>query len=468
MRSDFSTAGLCAAVWLAIVLAYPRPGKTANEFSERDRKTTMEILHWVQESVDKNYYDPMFRGVDMSARFREAEAKIQAAASYGDAIESVEWAVQGLNDSQTYLIPPPQPYDFNYGFDFQFYGDDCYITKVKSGSDAAKQGLKAGDKLLAINRRRLVRGEFEELRRSLYLIAPRAEMHLAILPRGEKSVKELTTHAEIHPLPARLDSDSTRDSGFNLNWKMRRAENEFRYARSRSYELDDVLVWKQPTFTNGVSAGFAPPEALPPLGVKAKSILEKSRKNRALVLDLRGNRGGQFTGLQWLVGGIFDHEVRICDVMSRGKLDLESAKAIGKYAFTGMLIVLVDSETSSEAEVFARLVQLEKRGFVIGDQTFGRMKITVPFFRQGFLVGSTQVAPRLAGETLEYGVMVSTGEVIMKDGKNLDGVGVTPDLKLLPTPEDLAAGRDPALSMAISLAGHKIDPEQAGELLARN
>jgi C-terminal processing protease CtpA/Prc len=74
----------------------------------------------------------------------------------------------------------------------------------------------------------------------------------------------------------------------------------------------------------------------------------------------------------------------------------------------------------------------------------------------------------LAGETLEYGVMVSTGEVIMKDGKNLDGVGVTPDLKLLPTPEDLAAGRDPALSMAISLAGHKIDPEQAGELLARN
>src|SRR5271156_4850023 len=166
MRSGLSTAALCATVWLAIVLACPGPARTANEFSDGDRKTTVEILHWVQESVDKNYYDPMFRGVDMSARFREAEAKIQAAASYGDAIESVEWAVQGLNDSQTYLIPPPQPYDFTHGFDFQFYGDDCYITKVKSGSDAAKQGLKAGDKLLAINRRRLVRSEFGEMRRS--------------------------------------------------------------------------------------------------------------------------------------------------------------------------------------------------------------------------------------------------------------------------------------------------------------
>lgn len=468
MRSGISTAALCAAVWLALVLAYPRPAWTGNELSDRDRKLPMEVLHWVQESVDKSYYDPMFRGMDMNARFRQAEAKIQAATSYGDAMESVQWALQGLHDSQTYLIPPPQPYEFNHGFDFQFYGNECFITKVKPGSDAEKQGLKAGDKLLAINQQRLVRSEFQELRRSLYLIAPRAEMHLTVVPMGEKSAKELTTRAEIHELPARLDSDSTRDSGFDLKWKLRKAQSEFYYARPRSYELGDVMVWKQPTFTNAVSLLVAPTEPLPPLGVKANSILEKSRKSRALVLDLRGNHGGRFTGLQWLVGGMFDHEVLICDVLSRGNRNPESAKAVGKHPFKGMLIVLVDSETSSEAEVFARFVQLEKRGFVIGDQTSGRMKITVPFFHQGFLAGSTRVAPRLAGETLEYGVMLSTGEVMMKDGKNLDRIGVTPDLKLLPTPEDLAAGRDPALSMAISLAGHKIDPEQAGELLARN
>ncbi len=467
MRSGFSTAALCAAVWFVIVLACALPGWTAHEFSDGDRKLPTEILDWVQGSVDKNYYDPTFRGVDMNARFRQAEAKIQAATSYGDAVASVEWALQGLNDSQTYLIPPPQPYEFNRGFDFQFYGNECFIAKVEFGSDADKQGLKAGDKLLAINQRRLVRSEIQELRRSLYLIAPRAEMHLTVLPMGEKSVKELTTRAKIQELPARLDSDSTRDRGFDLNWKLRKAQSEFYYARPRSYELGDVMIWKQPTFTNAVSL-VGSPEVLPPLGVKAKSILEKSRKSRALVLDLRGNHSGQFTGLQWLVGGMFDREVLICDVLSRGSRNPESAKTVGKYAFKGMLIVLVDSETSSEAEVFARLVQLEKRGFVIGDQTSGRLKLTVPFFRQGFLAGSTRVAPRMVGETLEYGVMVSTGEIMMKDGKNLDGIGVTPDLRLLPTAEDLAAGRDPALSMAISLAGHKIDPEQAGELLARN
>jgi C-terminal processing protease CtpA/Prc len=133
-----------------------------------------------------------------------------------------------------------------------------------------------------------------------------------------------------------------------------------------------------------------------------------------------------------------------------------------------MSTVLVDSEAVSEAEVFALVVQLEKRGIVSGDQTSGRIMVTVPFFRQGFLAGSARVAPRPAGDMLEYGEMASTGAVIMKDGKNLDGTGVMPDLKLLPTPEDLAAGRDPALSTAISLAGHKIDLQQAGELLTRN
>jgi hypothetical protein len=104
-------------------------------------------------------------------------------------------------------------------------------------------------------------------------------MHLTVLSRREKSVKELTTHAEIQQRPARLDDDSTRDSGFDVNWKLRKAQSEFRYARPRSYELGDVIVWKQPTFTNGVGMMVAPTEALPRLGITTPSILEKSRKN---------------------------------------------------------------------------------------------------------------------------------------------------------------------------------------------
>jgi hypothetical protein len=41
---------------------------------------------------------------------------------------------------------------------------------------------------------------------------------------------------------------------------------------------------------------------------------------------------------------------------------------------------------------------------------------------------------------------------------------VTPDELLLPTREDLAAGRDPALSRAATLAGASLDPKAAGAL----
>lgn len=55
----------------------------------------------------------------------------------------------------------------------------------------------------------------------------------------------------------------------------------------------------------------------------------------------------------------------------------------------------------------------------------------------------------------------------MTDGKSLERVGVSPDVALLPAPEDIAAGRDPVLARAIELAGGVLDPVGAGGLFPR-
>ena len=47
-------------------------------------------------------------------------------------------------------------------------------------------------------------------------------------------------------------------------------------------------------------------------------------------------------------------------------------------------------------------------------------------------------------------------------GRSLEHTGVVPDEALLPTAQDLAAGRDPVLSRAISLCGAETTPETAG------
>ena len=63
-----------------------------------------------------------------------------------------------------------------------------------------------------------------------------------------------------------------------------------------------------------------------------------------------------------------------------------------------------------------------------------------------------------------YGASITNADVIMKDGKSLEHVGVTPDELLLPTAADLAANRDPVLSHAAELVGLKLDSDAAGKL----
>jgi C-terminal processing protease CtpA/Prc len=63
-----------------------------------------------------------------------------------------------------------------------------------------------------------------------------------------------------------------------------------------------------------------------------------------------------------------------------------------------------------------------------------------------------------------YGASITNADVIMKDGKSIEHVGVTPDELLLPTAADLAASRDPVLSHAAELVGLKLDSGAAGKL----
>lgn len=129
------------------------------------------------------------------------------------------------------------------------------------------------------------------------------------------------------------------------------------------------------------------------------------------------------------------------------------AKRRGSRTFKGKLAVLVDSESASASELFAHLVQLEKRGTVIDDRTAGAVMRAKYYARK---MGLDTV--------IFYAMSITDADVIMSDGKSLESVGVTPDVLLLPTAADLAAQRDPLLAHAAQLVGIEIDPEEAGLL----
>jgi C-terminal processing protease CtpA/Prc len=134
----------------------------------------------------------------------------------------------------------------------------------------------------------------------------------------------------------------------------------------------------------------------------------------------------------------------------------KSVSAIGRHhdAFTGRFAVLIDSESASASEVLARVVQLEKRGFIVGDRSSGSVMEA--------RVYSHEVA---LDSPVSYAISVTDADLVMNNGKSLEHVGVEPDIVILPTSQDLANHRDPALAKAAGLVGGKLSPEEAGTIL---
>jgi len=233
--------------------------------------------------------------------------------------------------------------------------------------------------------------------------------------------------------------DLTGENGGSDIWDLiREDENESHLRRHRYIELgDDLLIWKMPAFDLEKD--------------KVDEMGDKFRKRKALILDLRGNGGGAEVTLLRLIGNLFDHDVKVGDLKARKDLKPLVAKTRGDHAFAGKLVVLIDSDSGSAAELLARVVQLEKRGTVLGDISPGAVMRARHFDHQ---LGTDTV--------IVYGVSVTNADIIMSDGKSLEHTGVTPDEIKLPTAADLAAQKDPVLAYAASLVGLTITPEKAG------
>jgi len=225
-----------------------------------------------------------------------------------------------------------------------------------------------------------------------------------------------------------------------MEWLRSRPRNEL-VDRSRYYKPNkQTLFWKLPDFL------FDPSDV--------NELLNKVRGIQTLVLDLRGNTGGLEETERRFIAGLVGQGVKIADRKGRKKMEAMVAPSHGDR-FTGKLIVLVDSKSASAAEIFARVVQIEKRGMVLGDRSGGRVRESQEFIH----------AVRLNTDyVFQYGAMVTISDLIMTDGKSLEGVGVMPDERILPSPADVAAGRDPVLARAAALAGIEMTAEEAGKI----
>lgn len=388
------------------------------------------MLREAYELVQKRYYDKTYHGLDWDARYKDFEAKIRATTSVNAGLGLVAQFLDGLKDSHTYFIPPSRPFDHDYGYRLQLIGDKTFIARVVPKTDAEAK-LQPGDEVLAVNGFVPSRETLSTVNYILNVLAPIETVDMWVRnPAGVR--RQVLVNARIVEKPhQRAEWDPLAI--------YRTKDDPTRVEPQRFTSIGDVLIWAMPDFLveDRIVDG----------------MWERARRHRAVILDLRGNPGGVTTTLNRMLANAFDRDIKAYEFVERKGRTPELVKSRKDNAFTGALTVLVDSNSGSAAELFARIIQLEKRGVVIGDRS----------------AGGVMAARMYEGESrhLFYAFVITDADLVMNDGKSLEIVGVVPDETMLPTAADLAAGRDPVLAHAAAKLGITLDAAAAAKIFEK-
>ncbi len=373
----------------------------------------------------------------MKAVWRQAEEKMANAGTTGQTLGIIAQALSALNDSHTFFIPPRRAYQTSFGWRMTIFGNRCFITAVKPGSDADTQGVKPGDEVLELEGYAVNRNTLWKMRMSFYTIQPRAALN-AVLRSPSGALRKVTVKAEVKQTKRVVDlTDPEGSDYFDM---IREEQMETQLDPHKTVSLGkDILVYRMPDF------GLEQQEV--------DNLMNRTKGFSSLVLDLRGNGGGAVSALEYMAGHLLGKDALLASRKGRKEMDPIRSKAHGEPTFRGKVIVLVDSESGSAAEILARALQLEGRATVVGDITSGSVR------------QSRQHSGKLGVDRIVlFSVSITNADLLMKDGQSLEHVGVKPDEAMTPAPEDLAAERDPVLARAIELAGGKLSAQDAAQL----
>lgn len=142
--------------------------------------------------------------------------------------------------------------------------------------------------------------------------------------------------------------------------------------------------------------------------------LHELRHARSIIIDLRGNPGGDAESMRILASYVVDRPLRLSDVHAAGRPaeQVWTERRLPAKPHLGQVCILVDHGTRAEAEEFAYAMQRLKRGQLVGENTAG-------------------VAWRSAAYRLDQHLAVRVPAAVATapdSDANWHGVGVRPDV----------------------------------------
>ena len=294
------------------------------------------------------------------------------------------------------------------GVYMSFKNGGVQIMNVIPDGPSYKAGLQAGDEILAVNGQPV-----EEI----------SPGEVAIKIRGE-----VGTTVELL-----IGREGEEDRIYNLT------RESIRVQTVAGKMIDDRLGYiKISNFSENTGEEF-----------KSRLTELENAGMKGFVLDMRQNPGGVITSCIEIAQQIVPAGVITSVIQRNGEKEVfESNLEAAKYP----IIVLLDKNSASAAELLSGALQDKKVALVVGEKSYGK--------------GSVQT---LIPMMHEDGLKLTIAKYYTPNGRSIDGEGILPDVEIkLPAPPhqmydlELDAESDPQLAKAEELLQHQID---AGKVL---
>lgn len=170
----------------------------------------------------------------------------------------------------------------------------------------------------------------------------------------------------------------------------------------------------------------------------AKALKKLQKKNiKGLVVDLRNNPGGSLSTVCDILDSILPKGLIVYTKDKNGKK--EEYTSDEEHQLKLPMSVLVNGQSASASEIFAGAVQDYGKAEIVGTQTYGK--------------GVVQNLFDLKDGTC---VKLTTSEYFTPKGRNIDGKGITPDVKIEYKYNAKDPKADNQLDKAVSVVKKKI------------
>jgi carboxyl-terminal processing protease len=387
-----------------------------NQMSADLRNRTLNLV-W--RTVKDKHFDPTFGGVDWDKVRDEYRGRILSANDDREFYRMLDEMVGTLHLSHLRVFSREQ-LDEQFstaggGIDLRVIDGAATITRIDAESPASRAGLRPGFVISRVDDVAIV-DVFEKVRADQPAARRVQELRDAVLDRmrGQPGTAFRIKYLD--------ETDSEREIMLT-----REAAAKWRAGADSTY-FGDIEAKK---LDRGIGyIRFR--EFNPHVATKLVASLESMKDAPGIIIDLRGNHGGDDSVGWKLARHLIAKPTLVCLERTRRGVQQQRIKPASR-PYLGPVAILVDGFSVSAAEQFAAPLQELGRATIVGEKTLG-------------VDLDANVKKLPAGALLLYVV----GEPTTPNGVVIEGRGVTPDIQVSVTRNALLKGVDEQLKAAIA------------------